>query len=117
LRKCQRKTFNKKYFSEFFYKEFDHGHELFKEGDEVDNLYLLKEGEIDISCHKSVLGLNTFVNDLIELNKNNKVFADLKNEEYNMITNPNIIKEELMHKREIRVLNLIIYIFSHFLHI
>jgi len=91
--------FDRKYFSDFTFHECLRGENLFKENDELDYVYLIKEGEFELFFHKNT---NSLI-DIIE--KFEKVyyesFKQIVNNDMFKVNKKKIIKEK---SRNIKVL-------------
>ena len=55
-------TFEKKYFPFYLSKKYDRNEILFEQNDDIDSLYFVKSGEIDITFNGSLLDIYNLLN-------------------------------------------------------
>ena len=68
----KRKSFENKYFKELILEEYSHGHELFKEGQPVNEIIITNEGMIELSITKSILDKTQIIKTFLNFNKHFK---------------------------------------------
>ena len=108
FKKVHYNYFSKKYFPDFIYKEYKKGEVIFKENDPVKFLFFIKVGEVSCSTNKCLVELDKSV---LELSKRGKF--DFKKAEYVIKSNPCFFKNQILHKKLVKVrqlLKLVIYI-------
>ena len=81
------KQFEEKYFPFFEYEEKNNNQYLFKENEQLDYIYFLKEGIIELSINKNILQIISLLNKLNMLKERKK----MPNDENNTNTNSNNI--------------------------
>jgi len=90
--------FDNKYFNQFIYKEFTSGQILFNTNDEIDYIYFIKEGEIELLMNNSIVQISKLLLDLTH-----KTNITAEEPEYKMAYNPFFFQKDLKLERAERV--------------
>ena len=110
--KISPKRFIKRYFNLFILETYNKGDILFEENNELEYIYFIKEGNVDLLTSKSILEMEMFIN---EINKKIKIIQNIfhygeNNEDEKNITLYNNIKsssvelfEHIKKKEKIKI--------------
>jgi CRP-like cAMP-binding protein len=93
----QKKAFEKRYFNQFVCEDFFRGSVIFTEGEEMKYLYIVKEGEIELSICKSLLEIHKLSKYLISVNPG-KIPND-----YQLRNEPKNFMEDLNKKKKVKL--------------
>ena len=78
-------TFQKKYFSNFTFHEFQKYQLLYSDNENVDYVYFIIEGEIELSLNKNMFELHILIKELINKSGNLTKFENYEMKNGNMI--------------------------------
>jgi CRP-like cAMP-binding protein len=92
------KLFEKKYFPMFLLNECRRGETLFKEGEEVNYLYFIREGEVELILNKSVLEIHKLSKYMKEIS-----FQKDDDSEYVLQNEPKNYQKELNEKKKVKL--------------
>lgn len=95
----KKKMFEKKYFQMFIVEDYYRGASLFKENEEAKFLYLLKDGEVELTINRNILELHKIVKTLLDL----KLLDSDKVTQYQIKNDPKNIMDELSKKKLIKL--------------
>jgi CRP-like cAMP-binding protein len=89
------KVFEKKYFNHFFPEMFYKGNILFKDGENLEHIYFIKEGEIEIVLNRNILEIYKIIKYLVNLE-----FCETEGfEKYQLKHEPKSLKGDLKKKK------------------
>jgi CRP-like cAMP-binding protein len=95
----QKKIFEKRFFNHFIYEEHYRGERIINENEEIQFIYFIKEGEVELTINKSTLELHKLVKYLQNLN----IIDDGGIKEYQLKNEPKNFTNELMKKRSTKM--------------
>ena len=95
-------NFEKKFFKSFTYEEFPKGHILFKENENLKNIYILFLGRINLSAKKNFYMIEKEIKDLskLDIQVKNNFEESLKNDKKISIREIKLLEQELSKTKE-----------------